>query len=507
MQASFSLFQYAILIGYVGLSLVVGLWFARSQKSVEGYFLAERSAPWWAVAISIISSDTSAISYLGCAAIVFTGDLQVAVGTLFLPFAAVFVAVVFIPYLARKNVYTVYEFLGHRFNPHVRTVASGLFLLMRGTHLSVALFAAALVLSQVMGLPISVSLLILGGLTTLYTMLGGMKAVLWTDVIQFFVLVGGLVAVLVGVAAAFDWDFPRIWHLASQPSPAGAPWLNGRVEATGHTRAFNFGLNLWQMNFWAVVINSLFQNVGSYGSDQVLVQRYLAAGSRRQMAWSLIGGSLLTLPVNLLMYATGIFLAAYYAQFLLDPGHAWVGGLTDPNRVMSHFISHGLPGALGAIVIAGLFAGTMSSFSAGLNSLGTASYVDFFARFGRKDRTEQQGVFRAKLITGAVGVLVMLGAVLVGGHDTIFAILAKVMSPFAGPLLGMFLLGMLSTRANSFGVVSGALLGAAATVFVTYYTPLHWMWYIVVGAGGGAGFGYVLSFVRPAEQREVMADD
>jgi sodium-coupled monocarboxylate transporter 8/12 len=362
----------------------------------------------------------------------------------------------------------------------------------------VALFAAALVLSQVMGLPIVASLLILGGLTTLYTVLGGMKAVLWTDVVQFFVLVGGLVAVLVGVAAAFDWDLARIWHLASLPSPAGAPWLNGRVETTGHTRAFNFGLDLLQMNFWAVVINSFFQNVGSYGSDQVLVQRYLAAGSRRQMAWSLIGGSLLTLPVNLLLYATGIFLVAYYAHFLPDPGHAWVSGLTDPNRVMSHFISHGMPGALGAIVIAGLFAGTMSSFSAGLNSLSTASYVDFVTRYGRKDRTEKQGVFHAKLITGAVGALVMLGAVLVGGHDTIFAILAKVMSPFAGPLLGMFLLGMLSTRANSFGVVAGALLGAAATVYVTYFTPLHWMWYVVVGSVGGAGFGYVLSFVRPA---------
>ena len=211
MQASFSLFQYTILILYVVISLVVGLWFARSQKSVEGYFLAERSAPWWAVAISIISSDTTAISYLGCAAIVFTGDLQLALGTLVYPFAALFVALVFIPYLARKNVYTVYEFLEYRFNPHVRTVASGLFLLTRGTHLSVALYAATLVLSQVMGLPLGVSLLILGGLTTLYTVLGGMKAVLWTDVIQFFVLVLGLFAVLAGVAAAFHWDFARIW--------------------------------------------------------------------------------------------------------------------------------------------------------------------------------------------------------------------------------------------------------------------------------------------------------
>jgi SSS family transporter len=496
MHANFSLFDYSILVLYVMASLGVGLWFARSQNTVERYYLAERSAPWWAVAISINSSDTTAISYLGCAAIVFTGDLQLALGTLAFPFAALFVALVFIPFLARKNVYTVYEFLEHRFNPHVRTMASGLFLLTRGTHLSVALYVATLVLAQVLGLPIVISLLILGGLTTLYTVLGGMKAVLWTDVIQFFVLVIGLIAVLVGVAAAFDWDLARIWQQASQPSPVGAPWLNGRVETTGHTRVFDFDLGLFRMNFWAVMISSFLGGVGSYGSDQVLVQRYLAAGSRRKMALSLIGGSILTLPVNLLLFATGIFLAAYYSHFLQIPGFAWVGGLTDSNRVMSHFISHGLPGALGAIVIAGLFAGTISSFSAGLNSLSTASYVDFLTRFGRKERTEKQGVLHAKVITCALGILVMLGAVLMGGNDTIFAILAKVMSPFSGPLLGIFLLGLLSQRANSFGVVAGAILGATATVYVTYFTQIHWMWYFVVGSLGGFIFGYLLSYLR-----------
>jgi SSS family transporter len=499
MHANFSALDYSILVFYVLASLGVGLWFARSQNSVERYYLAERSAPWWAVAISIISSDTTAISYLGVAAIVFTGDLQLSLATLVFPFAALFVVLVFIPFLARKNVYTVYEYLEHRFGPRVRTVASGLFLLTRGTHLSVALYAATLVLSQVMGLPIAVSLLILGGLTTLYTVLGGMKAVLWTDVIQFFVLVLGLVAVLVGVAVAFDWDFARIWQLASQPAPAGAPWLNGRVETAGHTHVFNFGFSISNMNFWAVIAWAFTGTVGSYGSDQVLVQRYLAAGSRRKMALSLIGGSILTLPVNLLLFATGIFFSAYYSHFLGTPGHAWVGELTDPNRVMSHFISHGLPGALGAVVIAGLFAGTMSSFSAGLNSLSTASYVDFLTRFGWNSKTEKQGVLHAKLITCVLGLLVMLGALLMGGNDTIFAIVAKIMSPFAGPLLGLFLLGMLSPRANSFGAVAGAILGAAATVYVTYFTTIHWMWYFVVGSLGGVVFGYLLSYLRAAK--------
>lgn len=502
MQAGFSFPQYAILILYVLVSLIVGLWFARSQKSVEGYYLAERSAPWWAVAISIISSDTTAISYLGCAAIVFESDLQLSVATLAFPFAGLFVSVLFIPFLARQKVFTVYEYLERRFNVQVRTVASALFVLTRGSHLAVALYAAALVFSQVMGVPIWIGLLILGGLTTLYTVFGGMKAVLWTDVIQFFVLVGGLIAVLAGVAMAFHWDLAQIWQIASHPSPSTAPWLQGKANSADHTRAFEFGFSFYQMNFWAVITWAFVSMVGSYGSDQVLVQRYLAAGSRKEMVASLIGGSLLNLPINALMFGSGVFLTAYYSHFLTLPGYEWVAGLTDSNRVMSHFISHGLPGTLGAIVIAGLFAGTMSSFSAGLNSLSTATYVDFYTRFGKKAENEKTGVFHAKVITCIWGVVVMLSATFMAGKGTIFEIVAKVMSPFAGPLLGMFLLGMLSKRANSFGVIAGAVVGAAATVWVTYYTKTHWMWYFVVGCMAGWISGYFLSFLQSSQHDE-----
>ena len=505
MQAHFSILDYSILVLYVVVSVGVGLWFSRSQKSVEGYFLAGRAAPWWAVAISINSSDTTAISYLGCAALVFTGDLQLAMGTFTWPFAGVFVAMIFVPFLARHKVYTVYEYLEHRFNAPVRTFASGLFLLTRGTHLSVALFAATIVLSQVMGLPMVVSLLIMGGLTTLYTVLGGMKAVLWTDVIQFFVLVLGLFGVLIGVLIAFHWDFGRIWAIASHPSPPDAPWMPGQSNRGGHTRMFNFGLSVYQMTFWAVMINTFLQAIGSYGSDQVLVQRYLAAGSASKMAKSLIGGGLLTLPVNLLLFATGIFLVAYYSNFLHTPGYEWIAGLDDPNRVMSHFISNGLPGVLGAIVIAGLFAGTMSSLSAGLNSLSTATYVDFLVRFGKKDATEKRGVFRAKIVTCALGILIMVGAITLGGQETILAIAAKIVSPFAGPLLGMFLVGLLSKRANSFGVVSGAVLAVAATFYTIYGTRVHWLCYYIVGPVVGLVLGYLLSFLRPPPARQQTA--
>jgi SSS family transporter len=498
-QANFTGLEYAILIGYVLLSVAVGLWFARSQKNVEEYYLAERNAPSWAVAISIISSDITAVSYMGCAALVFTGDLQLLVGNIAVPFAALFVAMVFVPHLARLKVFTIYEYLEHRFNVQIRIIASALFMLTRSSHLSVALYAAALALGQVLGVPIWVGLLILGGLTTLYTVFGGMKAVLWTDVIQFFVLMGGVIAVLIGVAAAFHWDLGLIWRIASNPPGTPVPWLKEGADVQSHTRLVSMNTSFIQMNFWAISISTFLSVVGSYGSDQVLVQRYLAAGSRKKMVASLLGGGLLTLPVTVLLFGTGVFLVAYYHQFLNSAEHPWVRGLTDPNQVMAHYLVHGLTGIMGAIVIAGLFAGTMSSFSAGLNSLSTATYVDFITRLLGRKQDEVTGVHSAKLITCAWGIIIILGSRLIGGSDTILAILAKVMSPFAGPLLGMFLLGLFSRRANTFGVISGTIIGAGATVYVTYWTPIHWLWYFVVGSMGCLVAGYLLSFLRPPQ--------
>lgn len=496
MQAQFTAFQNVALVIYVLANVAVGLWFARGQKDVASYYLAERSAPWWAAAISIISSDVTAVSYLGTAAFMLTGDLQLLVGCVAIPISALFVSLVFVPYLADQKVFTAYEYLERRFSVPVRLLASGLFLLMRASHLAVALYVAGLVVSQVFGIPLAAGLFALGGLTAIYTMFGGMKAVLWTDVIQFFVMVGGLVAVLVGVASAFDWDLGTIWQAASHSSPVGLPWLGGAVDTVVHTQIFEFGFGLDRISFWSVMLWTFFVNVGSYGSDQVLVQRYLSAGSRREMVASLMGGSLISIPLNLLMFATGVFIVAYYTHFVSVAGHDWVATLEDPNQVMTHFIIHGLPGFMGAIVIAGLFAGTMSSLSAGLNSLSTATYIDFIRRFRSTPFEGARGVSAAKLVTCLWGVVIIVAAILLGGSETIFEILAKVMSPFAGPLLGMFLVGMLSRRANSFGVLCGTVAGALVTLYVTYFTRINWMWYFITGCSVGFVAGCVLSYLR-----------
>jgi len=493
--------EYSILALYIISSVAIGLYFTRSQKNIEGYYLAGRSAPWWAVGISLISSDLTAVSYVGTAAFVFTNDLQYSLAAFMAPVAALVVAYVFVPFMARMHLFTIYEYLEHRFNVSVRTVASALFMLQRGGHLSVAMYAAALALSQIMGINVVISLIILGGLTTLYTVFGGMKAVLWTDVAQFFVLMGGIVAMLVAVAMAFQWDIGKIWEIAAHPPQTAMPWHQpGQVLVESHTRFLNFDLNpTVEVTFWVILIGGFVSQVGAYGSDQVLVQRYLAAGSKKKMAKSLLFGSLLIIPVSFALYFTGIGFVAYYDYFIHRPGHEWVSTLTDANRVLPHFVSHALPGVLGALVIAGLFAGTMSSFASGLNSLSTVTYIDFVKRFGkRKETDERASVVLAKLITTAWGIVIIFLAMWLGGKDTIFKLLAKVMGLFAGPLVGMFFLGILSRRANSLGVIVGAIVGMIATGFVTTFTNISWGYYAPFGCIVTMAVGYCASFLAPA---------
>ncbi len=173
--------------------------------------------------------------------------------------------------------------------------------------------------------------------------------------------------------------------------------------------------------------------------------------------------------------------------------------MTDANRVLPHFVSHALPGVLGALVIAGLFAGTMSSFASGLNSLSTATYIDFIKRFGkRKETDEHASVVLAKLVTTAWGVAIIFSAMWLGGKDTIFKLLAKVMGLFAGPLVGMFFLGILSRRTNNLGVIVGAIVGMIATGFVTIFTDISWGYYAPFGCIVTMIVGYCTSFIAPA---------
>ena len=500
MAGGFGFSGYLILTVYMLATVSFGLTFARKQKSLAGYFLAERSAPWWAVGISVVACDFSAISFMGNTGWTYDSDLRLPMSTFMVPLIAWVVSYLFIPFLARLRVFTIYEYLEHRFSLSSRLFASAVFSLQRASHIAVAIFAISLAFQQIVGWPIWACTIALGLLTTLYTVFGGMKAVLWTDVMQFFVLVGGIFAMTGVVLWKFGGDAMTIWNVAA---------------ANGHTRMFNFDSNFFdpqfwlEMTLWGIFLGTLVSLVGAYGSDQVLVQRYIAAGSGRLMAKSLMFSAFLQIPVMVLLYFLGLGFFAYYHApenvALLSSLNKLVAdtGGDVKNLVMPHFIRHVLPSGLAGLVFAGLFAATMSVFSSGLNSLSTVTCVDFIQRLRRlRSNSEELTLGNARWVTLVWGVSVTLASVGVGlaNLGSFVEATIAVIGFFSGPLLGMFLLGMFSMRANSRGAILGALCGFASALLLRNH--VLFIWYAFTGCVPTLIFGYLFSYLAPSEPRE-----
>jgi solute carrier family 5 (sodium-coupled monocarboxylate transporter), member 8/12 len=500
MSGSFGTTGYVILAAYLLSTVLLGLSFARKQKNLSEYFLAERAAPWWAVGISVLACDLSAISYMGSPGWVYDKDLRYPMSTFILPIVAWLVAYLFIPFLAKLQVYTIYEYLEHRFGLACRLFASAIFSLQRAAHMAVAIFAVSLAFRQIAGWEVWVCIVAIGALTTLYTVLGGMKAVLWTDVMQFFVLVGGIFAMIGVVLWQFRGDVVAIWKSAAHG---------------GHTRLFSFDAEFWharfwtEMTVWGIFLGLLVSQVGAYGSDQVLVQRYIAAGSGKMMAKSLMFSALLAIPVMLLLNFLGLGFFAFYHEpenaDLLSSLDAMVHESNEnvQNLVMPHFIRYVLPSGLAGLVFAGLIAATMSVFSSGLNSLSTVTCVDFIQRLRQTKLNSNEVTLRdARWVTLIWGVVVTLSAVGVyfAKLGSIVEIAVGVIGFFSGPLLGMFLLGMFSMRANSRGAILGAMVGFIVALVLGKY--VSFIWNAVTGCIPTVIFGYVLSYFGPPEPRD-----
>lgn len=502
---------FAILLAYLGAVMYVGSKSARKQKSLEDFFLAGRQVPWWAAGVSIIAADMSAISYVGAPAWVFQKDLRLATGLLLFPLFMLPVVYLFIPFMARLKLFTIYEYLEQRFGLPSRLLASLMFILIVVGRLAVVIYTTALILSVITGVPIAVCIWILSGVTTAYTILGGMEAVIWTDVMQFCVLVLGMVLVLGVIAYAFGGHVGRIWQLAGQ----------GGHTAMIDPNLFSFSFKT-EVSLAALIVGSGITNIAMYGSDQVIVQRYLTTSSKREMAKAVMFNGIVTLPVMGMLWLAGVGLAAYYAEH-----PALAATLTTPDQVLPHFVANALNPVVGGLIIAGIFAATMSTLSCGLNSLTTAAMVDFYLRArgqrspeeSRVDSTLESEVGVARWTTLGWALVATAGALFVDRLGPVVKAMGIINGFFVGPLLSAFLLGFLTKRANSFGAFGGMLVGTALTAVVAQMPvtwlpaalqpesvfPIAWLWYGPVGCVFTLIIGYLLSLARPAPRPEAIA--
>lgn len=471
MGSHISATDYAVIALYLFLSIYIGIRASKRNNDTEDYFVGGRRQSWFPVSISIISAELSAISYMGVAGWIYERDISYFMFTFLLPLVIIVIIRLFIPIYRRLKLISVYEFLETRYNVYVRSFTALLFILLRVGHLATAVFAPSLVLQEIAGIPMIPSIAIAGGAITLYTLKGGIKAVIWTDLMQFIVLIGGAVMILIFALGALEWDMGHMWQLAGT-----------------HTKAFDFSFDLHQeVTVWSLVCYMSLYFLTTYATGQVVAQRYFTTGSEAETRRAMLSASFITIPVVTLLMLIGIALTAYYA---VHPELA--STLSRADRIMPHFAVNVLPAGARGLLVAGIFAATMSNVSAGVNSLSAVVMKDFIVRFGFGGSDERQ-VTQARWVTLGFGLLITIAAFYVGRLGSILAIIGKLQGFFMGPICALFTLGVVSKRANSFGAIVGGLAGLVATLIVANLTSISWLWWIVVGFVTSMSVGYFCS--------------
>lgn len=468
--------DYLVLALYILTIFLMGSYFFRRQKSLKEYLLADRSIPWWAAGFSGIA--ISANSLLGGPGQAFKSDLSFLQYRLALPIAIAINCLIIIPTFYRLELYSVYEYLERRFDLKTRLFASTLFVLLKCFYLGIVIYAPALVVAQMTGVHLTIIILIIGLIATVYTTLGGIRGVVWTDVLQMCVLIGGVAAACYVVLSRIDGGIADVYRTAS---------------AAGKLNYFNFSTSFTEeFTVWGGLIGGTFIMLTQNGVDQSEVQRFLTTTSLKKSQLAVASSMLMGALFGLVFFFLGAALYVFYAQ---SPENG--GFRVNPDGIFPKFIVEELPAGVTGLVMAGVFSAAMSAISAVLNSLSTVTLSDFYTRLTHRPSSTRQ----ARLVTVAFGVFCTLVALYVSRLGTILVASTKLTTFFGGTLAGIFLLGMLVKRATGTGAFLGALTGFAGVILLARFTNVSYMWYGVFSASLAFASGSFYSlFFTPSEQ-------
>jgi SSS family transporter len=454
-----SALDYAVIGGYLLAITAFGSWFARFQQTTRDYFLNDRSVPWWAICFTIVATETSTLSFIGVPAAAFAGNwtfLQLAMGYIV---GRLIVSALFIPAYARGDLVTSYQLLRQRFGGGVQSMAAGLFLLTRSLADGIRLFATALVIAVVTGVPVTWTVVVLGLAMIVYTTRGGVAAVIWTDVVQMFVYVAGALLVFFALLG-------RI--------PGGWDGVVAAGTAAAKFAVFDLSTDPGAVyTLWAGIIGGVCITLATHGTDQYLVQRLLAARSPRDASAGLVLSGLVVFVQFVLFLTIGTMLYAYYQH-----APAPVLGRNDevlPRFVLDH-LSHGPAGFIVAAIVA-------AALSPSLNAMAATTVNDFYKRYGRPDADEATLMRISRGATVGWG-LVQLG-VAVGAQWMDRSVLdagLAVLSLTTGPVLGAFLVGVLTRRVGGRAMLAGMATGLVVLFCVWWTGTVAWTWYAFIGA-------------------------
>ncbi len=463
-----------VIVVYILGCTALGAWLGARGTGLKGYFLGESNIPAWAVMISIVATETSTVTFLSVPGHAYEQDfrfLQLALGLIA---GRLVVAAVLLPSYFRGQIYTAYQILQGRFGGPTRTTASILFLVARSLGDGLRLFLAATMLRQLTGWNIAASIVVVGTVTVVYTYLGGMKAVIWTDVIQFSVYILGAIAAL---------------FILEGKLPGGWSRLIETADAAGKFRLFDFSFDLTRdYTFWSGLIGGMVLNTATHGADQLMVQRYLAARSQRQAAGALIVSGFVVLAQFALFLFIGVSLWVFYRE--VPPAST-----LKHDEVFAYFIANYLPVGVKGLVIAAIFSAAMGTLAGSLNS-SASSIVNDLYRPLRSQADERHLVRLGKALTAVWGVVLM--AVALGAthlQESIVKYALTIASFVTGILLGVFLLGILTRRVGQNAALTGMLAGIAAVSYARFGTSLAYPWLALVGSSTVFGVGLAASYV------------
>ena len=533
--------DWAALITYLVGIVALGLWAGRGSRGMSDFFLAGRSMSWWAVGLSVMATQISAITFVSTTGQGYADGMRFLVVYFGLPFAMVILCMTLVPFFYRSGVFTAYEYLEKRFDARTRTVTSLLFLMSRGLAVGVTLYAPSLVLSVILGWSEQNTILLMGGSTIAYVLYGGNRSVIWTDVVQMLIIWAGIL-LCVGVAVA------RLPAEVGLKDALALAQLNGRLRIMDTSPSLTTPYTLW-----SGLIGGLFLMLSYFGCDQSQVQRYLSGRSLAESRLSLLFNAFLKVPMQFLILLTGVLVFVFYhfavppllwnrvdaeglaaaarpaelqdlreryasahadrkeaalrwlrtrsddderayrthTQFLETARQEAVGrvkqasgrpSFTDTNYIFPHYILTELPRGLCGLIIAVIFAAAMSTLSGELNSLATATMVDFYKRYWNRTGTDRHDLMMSRVFTAAWGLFAGLVALRTGQLGSAIETVNRFGSYFYGSILGVFLLAVLAPRVRGAAATVALFVGMATVLAVNLLTPIHFLWYNVVGA-------------------------
>lgn len=471
----FGTLNYWILAIYLALLVGIGIRFSRKQHSTEDFFKGGQRIPAWAAGLSIFGTQLSAITFMAIPAKTFATDWLYFFLMITIIMVSPLVIRYFLPFYRRFNLTTAYEYLELRFNRWIRWIGSVMYIFLQLGRLGIVLLLPSLALSVVTGIEVEVCILSMGLLSILYTVLGGIEAVIWTDVLQVIVLLGGALLSLIILYVHLDVET-----------------IQTAISNHSKTRIFDFSWSFWEPTFWVVLIGGLATNLIQYGSDQTVIQRYLTTSDEKSAAKSIRIGAWMALPSTLIFFSLGTLLFVYYQvePELLNPT------LDKTDAVFPWFITSSLPQGISGLLIAAIFAASMSSLDSSMNSVATVLTTDFY----RRSISDKEEAFYLKLAKGFTVIIGILGTGLAlmmatWGISSLWDQFNMIVGLFAGGLGGVFLLGIFNPKANAKGALFGLLLSGLLQYYIKEFTAVHLLMYAFTGLASSFLLGSFFSLI------------